>query len=225
MNTNDIIYRIIVAASLYYICPLRFRWIMLLVYSFALYAMGGRQAVFFILLTILSTYLAARAIEGMSKRMKAELAEKKQLSREEIKEYKRKSKNRRRIVLLMTLAMNFGMLCVLKYVPDLPNAVIGGAFSLLGRSAPSVRLFVPLGISFFIFQSTGYLIDVYNGKYPAEKNLFRYALFVSFFPQLIQGPIHRYDSLAEQLTVPHRLDIAHIRNGLMLMLWGFFKKR
>lgn len=226
MSTNEIIYRILAAAALYYACPLKFRWILLLVYSFALYAMGGNQALLYILTTILSTYLAAYAMESMSMRMKATLAEKKTLwSKDEVKEHKAANKKKRRIVLFVTLLLNFGMLCVLKYVPNLPGKIIGGVFSLTGHNAPSVRLFVPLGISFFIFQSAGYLIDVYNGKYPAEKNLFRYALFVSFFPQLIQGPINRFDKLASQLTTPHRLDIVNIRSGLMLMMWGFFKKK
>jgi len=226
MSTYDIIYRILAAAALYYVCPFKLRWIVLLVFSFALYAMGGKQAVLFILLTILSTYMAARMLETMNVRMKTELAEEKSLlSREEVKAYKAKNKKKRRIVLILTLVLNFGMLSVLKYMPGLPEEILGSAFSLIGRSAPSVRLYVPLGISFFIFQSSGYLIDVYHGKYPAEKNLLHYALFVSFFPQLIQGPINRYDALGPQLVTPHRLNADNIRNGLILMLWGFFKKK
>ena len=70
-----------------------------------------------------------------------------------------------------------------------------------------------------------YLIDVYNGKYAPERNPARFALFVSFFPQLIQGPIARHDQLAGQLTAPHRFDLDNIERGALLMLWGFFKKK
>ena len=90
---------------------------------------------------------------------------------------------------------------------------------------PALNLVLPLGISFYTFQSMGYLIDVSNGKYPAEKNPFRFALFVSFFPQLIQGPIARYDQLGAQLAAEHRFDMTNIHRGLLLMLWGFFKKK
>ena len=225
MTTYSIIYRILAGAVLYYLCPMRLRWMVLMLYSFALYALGGGQAICFILLTTLSTYLAARLLDAMNACVKSKIAENKSLSREEKKQIKAQAGKCRRTVLVLTLLVNFGMLGVLKYVPDLPGMMLDGAFSLIGKSAPAVRLFVPLGISFFIFQSAGYLIDVYNGKYPAEKNLLHYTLFVSFFPQLIQGPIGRYDALAPQLITPHRLDVGNIRNGLILMMWGFFKKK
>lgn len=222
MTTYTILYHILGAAALYYLCPLSFRPAVLLIYSMALYASGGKQALFFILITILSTYTAARmigriAVQGKKQIKEADSAEKKRI--------KQKVRSRQRAILFLTLILNFGILVILKYIPGMPGFVLNQAFSLAGRSAPAVRLFVPLGISFFIFQSAGYLIDVYNGKYSPEKNLFHYALFVSFFPQLIQGPIGRYDHLSAQLKEPHRLEISNIRNGLMLILWGFFKKK
>ena len=76
-----------------------------------------------------------------------------------------------------------------------------------------LNLLLPLGISFYTFQSTGYLIDVYNGKIAPQRSLLRFALFVSFFPQLIQGPIDRYDQLAPQLNAPHRFDLDGIERG------------
>ena len=90
--------------------------------------------------------------------------------------------------------------------------------------APALGLLLPLGISFYTFQSMGYLIDVYNGKYAPEKNPAKFALFVSFFPQLIQGPIGRYDAMAKQLAEPHDFDYDRAQRGFLLMLWGMFKK-
>lgn len=119
------------------------------------------------------------------------------------------------------LLLNFGVLAVLKYL----NPVMAWGASLLGGSAPSLGLVLPLGISFYTFQSMGYLIDVYNGKYAPEKNPAKFALFVSFFPQLIQGPIARFDQLENQLITPHRFDLDGIERGLLLMLWGWFKKK
>jgi alginate O-acetyltransferase complex protein AlgI len=81
-----------------------------------------------------------------------------------------------------------------------------------------------LGISFYTFQAMGYLIDVYRGIYDSEKNLAKLALFVSFFPQLIQGPISRFNQLKETLFAEHAFDSRKFSYGLMRVLWGFFKK-
>ena len=91
-------------------------------------------------------------------------------------------------------------------------------------SMPTLKLFLPLGISFYTFQSMGYVVDVYREKFPAEKNIAKFALFVSFFPQIIQGPISFYDQLAHQLYEPHKVDFTRIKYGCELILWGFFKK-
>ena len=226
MSTNAIIYQIFAAAVLYYLCPARFRWVILLVFSYAIYASGGRQALAFILVTTLSTWLCALAIERIGERHAALLRAQKALDREEKKRRKTAVRRKQRLLFVLGLVLNFSILAVLKYIPSAPSDMLSGLFALLGRDgAPSIRLFVPLGISFYTFQSMGYLIDVYNGKYPPERNLLRFALFVSFFPQLIQGPIGRYDALAPQLTAENRLDPANIRSGLILMLWGYFKKK
>ena len=85
-------------------------------------------------------------------------------------------------------------------------------------------MIVPLGISFYTLQVIGYCIDVYREKYKAERNIFKYALFVSFFPHIIQGPIARFDQLAWQLSTPHKFEYNNVKFGLQLMLYGFFKK-
>ncbi len=95
---------------------------------------------------------------------------------------------------------------------------------LFGTHFSSARLLLPLGISFYTFQSMGYLIDVYRGKYAPDRNPFRFALFVSFFPQILQGPIGRYDRLASQLYGQKSFSLTRIERGLQLMLWGYFKK-
>ena len=225
MSTYTIIYQIFGAAVLYYLCPARLRWLVLLAFSYALFAGGGRQALAFILLTTLTTWAGALLIGRIAARSKDKLkACKDTITREEKKRLKDAARSRQRIVFYLVLLLNFGLLAVLKYFPGAPDALLSGLSGLTGRSL-SVRLFVPMGISFYTFQSMGYLIDVYNGKYAPERNVFKFALFVSFFPQLIQGPIGRYDALAPQLTAANRLSLTNIRSGLILMLWGFFKKK
>lgn len=99
-------------------------------------------------------------------------------------------------------------------------------FNLLSISVtvPKINLLLPLGISFYTFQSAGYLIDLYRGKYLPDRNLAKYALFVSFFPQIIQGPIGRHDKLAHQLYAQHKFDYKQAKFGAQLIVWGFFKK-
>ena len=92
------------------------------------------------------------------------------------------------------------------------------------RNLSFLDIALPMGISFYTFQSVGYLVDVYRGKYAPEKNLGKFALFVSFFPQLVQGPISRFDDLGEQLYAGHSFDYKNVSFGIQRILWGFFKK-
>lgn len=203
-------------AGAYYICPDRFKWMLLLLVSYIYYAYCGVSALPFMLLTTLSTWAGALLIGRIGDRSKAELkARKAELDAAGKKALKAQAKSKQRIVFWAVLLLNFGVLALLKYTSPVLTA--------LGR--PALDLLLPLGISFYTFQSMGYLIDVSSGKYAPEKNPAKFALFVSFFPQLIQGPIARHDQLATQLTQPHRFDPDNIIRGALLMLWGFFKKK
>lgn len=216
MSLYTLIAFALLCAGLYYVCPLRLRWPLLLLVSYAFYAYHGLSALPFLLLTTLSTWAGALIIGRLSASGKAELKEKKaSLTAQERKALKAALRRRERIVLLCTLLLNFGALATVKYAS--PVLALAGMKPL--------NLLLPLGISFYTFQSTGYLIDVYNGKTAPQRSLLRFALFVSFFPQLIQGPIGRYDQLAPQLEAPHRFDLDGFERGLLLMLWGFFKKK
>ena len=203
-------------AGLYYVCPMKLRWVLLLAVSYAFYATCGLYALPYILTTTLSTWLGALAIARVETSLKDRLsAQKGTLGAAEKKRLRAGAKGRQRALLLAVLLLNFGLLGVVKYSSALLRAL----------SLPTLGLLLPLGISFYTFQSMGYLIDVYNGKIAPERNIARFALFVSFFPQLIQGPIGRYADLGPQLTKPHRFDLTQIERGVMLMAWGFFKKK
>lgn len=203
------------ASVVYHLFPLRFRWVILLLLSYGFYAARALSGLPFILITTLTTWLGALAIGHLAQKAKARIqAEKASLSAEEKKAIRQQAKMRQRVLFYLVLVLNFAILAVLKYTDD-----VRGWFG-----ASELGLLLPLGISFYTFQSMGYLIDVYNGKYGPERNLFRFALFVSFFPQLIQGPIGRYDQLAPQLTRPHRFDFDNAERGTLLIVWGLFKK-
>jgi D-alanyl-lipoteichoic acid acyltransferase DltB (MBOAT superfamily) len=99
------------------------------------------------------------------------------------------------------------------------------ALSRLGLgSIPIESVVMPIGISFYTFQSIGYLIDVYRGKHGADRNLAKFALFLAYFPQIVQGPIGRYSALAHQLYEPHSFGYERARSGMILIAYGLFKK-
>lgn len=188
----------------YYLIPKRFQWIWLLIFSYIYYASSGIKILFFLLYTTITTYGTGRLLDRVNH---------KELPRNE-------AKSRKRRILIGCLLLNFGMLAVLKYT----NFAIENVSAIFHAGISFQKLILPLGISFYTFQSMGYIIDVYWGKYEAEKNPFRFALFVSFFPQLLQGPIGRFDRLARQLYEQHSFDLLKAQYALQLMLWGFFKK-
>ena len=211
----------------YFLFPAKkYKWTVLLAASVFFYAVAGYKFAAFILFTSLTTYLIGLWIENVSVASKALLkAKKTDWDREQKKAYKNRIKIQKRLIMTLALVINFGILAFLKYYNFFAGSLndMLGAFGI-GFSAPTLTLFLPLGISFYTFQSMGYIIDVYREKTPAQKNPFKLLLFVSFFPQIVQGPISIYDQLAHQLFEPHEFDFTRVKHGMELILWGFCKK-
>lgn len=211
----------------YFALPLKkHKWIVLLISSYIFYLFAGYKYVAFILFTTVSTYAIARWLDRISLHSKDMLrANKKEWNRDTKKQFKNRTKRNKRLVMALCLVLNFGILAFLKYYNFFAGSLndVFGSFGM-SFSVPTLRLFLPLGISFYTFQSMGYIVDVYREKFPAEKNIAKFALFVSFFPQIIQGPISFYDQLAHQLYEPHKMDFTRFKYGCELILWGFFKK-
>ncbi len=133
--------------------------------------------------------------------------------------------SKKRLFLVSSLLLNLGALFMFKYY----NFAAANIVSLLGKlglalQMPEFGLLLPIGISFYIFQALGYSIDVYRGKTSVEKNFFTYALFVSFFPQLVAGPIERSTNLLQQFKKKHPLCHDNVISGISIMLWGYFLK-
>ena len=211
----------------YFVFPIKkYKWTVLLVASYVFYLFVGYRYAFFIVFTTLSTYGVGLWIDRISTKSKVLIKEKKKdWSREEKKAFKNKVKIKKRLVMSLALVLNFGILAFLKYY----NFFAGSLNDLLGFTStnnglPIFSLVLPLGISFYTFQSMGYIVDVYREKVVAERNVAKFALFVSFFPQIIQGPISFYDQLAYQLYEPHKFDFTRFKYGAELILWGYFKK-
>jgi len=215
MSTVSLTFLLFVAAGLllYYMAPKKLQWILLLALSYIFYLSGGVSMTGYLLFTTLSTFLAALFIGRQNKRLS-------DLSREEREKAKKAVGRKKKLVCALAIVLNFGLLYFLKYW-NFTAELFQSAFSV---TLVRFDLIMPLAISFYMFQSVGYLVDVYRDKYPAQKSVFKYMLFVSFFPQMVQGPIGRYDALAPQLLGGHKLDFENLKAGIQLMVWGYFKK-
>lgn len=205
---------------IYYLIPQNRQWWVLLAASYLFYAFAGAEYLIFILYTTAVTYFTGVWIQKQTDREVAYIeANRETLTKEERKAYRAGAKKLRFRILTAGLLLGFGMLAVLKYT----GFVLSG-FQQIWQEIRIPELLLPLGISYYTFQSMGYLIDIYRGKGQAERNPFRMALFISFFPQLLQGPISRFGDLAPQLFEGHSLDILGFRAGLSRTVWGYFKK-
>ena len=205
----------------YYITPKNSRWIELLIASYAFYLISSPKTFVFVLFTTIITFYGGKYIGRQNDDQKAYLAQHKdEMSREDKKALKAEVQSRKRKMVALILISNFGVLAVLKYFKtyiELAAAAIGGFQLELG-------LLIPLGISFYSFQTAAYILDLYRGKISHDTNIAKFALFVSFFPQIIQGPIARHDQLANQLYEGHSFSYENFTFGMQLILWGFFKK-
>lgn len=223
-TSGEFILFLLMTVILYYVVPKKWQWKLLLVANAAFYFAAGVTGFLYMGATILSAYIVSLRIDKINVTEKEQVkANKGQWSKEDKKLYKEKMKKKRGRWLILGLLFNFGILAVLKYT----NFIISNINDIFNGGEEKlalVNLFIPLGISFYTFQTMGYLIDLYYGKYRAERNPFRLALFTSFFPQLIQGPISRFGQLSQTLFAEHALQWSNIRLGLERILWGYFKK-
>ncbi len=205
---------------LYYRIPQKEQWVLLLAASYLFYLWAGIKYLFFILFTTGTVYATAYAIGRQLEQQRNYLKiHRDTITHEERSTYKAAVKRRNRLCMLSCVIANFLLLagCKLSLVEPFRSMLQEGRLSFLS-------LGLPMGISFYLFQSTGYLIDVYHEKVKPERNLFRFALFVSYFPQLLQGPISKYSQLTKTLYGPHPFDGKQVSFGLQRVLWGYFKK-
>lgn len=226
LTSSNFLLFLICCVILYYVIPKKGQWILLLIASYVFYFINGVFYPLFLFSTTVLTYTTALAIDRKAETSKAWLKEhKEELSRAEKKEFKasvEKTKKRYMLVGLLACLLILGIFKYSNFVIENVNAVLG----LVGskHSFDAWDLLMPMGLSFYTFQSIGYLLDVYLERGPVQKNFFKYMLFVSFFPQLIQGPISRYTDVADSMFAEHSFEWKQIKFGSERILWGFFKK-
>lgn len=187
--------------AVYWMIPKRWQWAIILVVSCYFYMSWNAGYIVLIFFTIFVSWLCAIGID------RAETAKKK------------------RWIIGFSVVACLSVLFVFKYFNFTVDTVsfILGKFSIPLHGA-TLSLLLPVGISFYTFQTLGYVIDVYNGDIEAEKNLAKYAAFVSFFPQLVAGPIERSKNLMHQIKEEHAFQYDEGVLGLRQILWGYFKK-
>lgn len=189
---------------IYYIIPRKIRCLFLLVASYFFYASWNLKYSVLIGTSTLLTYVCGILIEKMGASIK------------------------KRRLLIGCLLLNFGILFLFKY-GNFALSTLDGILQVTISKSISYRFdfLLPVGISFYTFQAVGYVVDVYRGDTKAERNIIKYALFVSFFPQLVAGPIERSKNLLRQINEIERLKLWNARrvtSGAILMVWGLFMK-
>ena len=134
-------------------------------------------------------------------------------------------RRKKKICLVSSLVLNLAILFLFKYYNFLSSNISMGLDACgLKIDIPELGFILPVGISFYTFQALGYSIDVYRGTTKVERDFATYALFVSFFPQLVAGPIERSNNLLPQFKQQHRFDYEAVLSGVKLMVWGYFMK-
>jgi len=203
MLFNSVTFLIFFAITiiLYYILPLKIKWMLLLFASCVFYMWWRPKFIILILVSSFSNYFLSGCI-NVSDTSKS-----------------------KKIFLVISLVINFGLLFVFKYAVFINHSFME-LYAYLGMEYPidDFDIVLPMGISFFTFQAAGYTIDVYKKRIKPELNFFKFMLYLMFFPQLVAGPIERAENLFKQLFAHHKFNTVNISSGIKFMIMGYFKK-
>lgn len=204
----------------YQLLPKRYRWVGLLLFSYAFVLLFSGKLIVYLFITTLSVYGLALGIEKC--KTQYQLARKTATDKKALKAaYVRK----KRALLWVGIVLNIGILAFLKYYN-----FFGHNFNMvfemfhLPDVFPQLNLLTPIGISFYSLQAVSYITDVYNDKVEADENLGRVALFLSFFPIVMEGPICRYGQIAADVYAGRPLRYRNLESGFIRLVWGLFKK-
>ena len=197
-----------VVILLYFLIPHRFRYFFLLVASYYFYMCWNPKYALLMALSTIITYLSGLVLGTVS-----------------VSKMLPRRVSLRKWIVFISFFLNLFILFFFKYF-NFVSGNISNLLSFVGVSVqqPRFDVVLPVGISFYTFQALSYTIDVYRGDIPPERNLLKYALFVSFFPQLVAGPIERSKNLLYQISEVHHFQWQRVKSGLLLMAFGYFQK-
>lgn len=205
---------------LYFVVPIKVRWIVLLLASLVFYAFAGIEKLPFVVIAGMIAYLITLRMDAIYQQQEKEIAEK-SLEGAEKKQYIEKCKKRSKRWLVLGITLLISMLIYVKAGTQFLN-MLDSLLKLKGIDL--VNIIVPLGISYYSFSLIGYMADVYWRKEKAEHNYFKLLLYMIYFPHILQGPIPRHKKLQHQLIEGHKFDYKKMCFGLQLAIWGYFKK-
>lgn len=208
-NSLQYLYFLPIVTLIYFLIPVKYRYLWLLVCSYYFYMCWNAKYALLMFTSTILTWISGLIIETAKKN-----------ETDGARQLKKK-----RIALAFCFIINLSILFFFKYYSFMTENIMR-LFGLVGIqfTIPRFDVLLPVGISFYTFQALGYVMDVYRDTIYAEKNFLRYSLFVSFFPQLVAGPIERSKNLLKQLNVPTRFSYTNVRKGLLTMVYGFILK-
>jgi alginate O-acetyltransferase complex protein AlgI len=200
-NSLNFLFFFPIVVAAYFALKPKYRWILLLLASYYFYMSWNYKYVLLIMFSTVVDYIAG------------------------ILMYRWQDQRMRKLLLAASLGTNLGLLFFFKYF-NFFGDTINSLFESINVFArvPAYHFLLPVGISFYTFQTLSYTIDIYRRKQVPEYHFGRFALFVSFFPQLVAGPIERSVNLIPQFREVYHFDYQRVKEGLLLMTWGFFKK-
>ncbi len=201
----------------YYLLPLKYRWIWLLAASAYFYISCNPKLSIWLLIAVILIYLTGLWLKQCGDKYDRRLENADKTEKKAIKKTEKREKNLIVTLCVLILIVIWGCFKCSNLVVQALNGFLHGDFDL-------PNLIAPLGISFFIVQAISYVIDVKRGKCEAQRNPFKLALWLGFFPQMVQGPIARYSETADQLIRGNKFSWDNVQYGAQLMLWGYFKK-
>lgn len=226
-NSTQFIIFFPIVVLLYFIVPKKIRVYVLLLASYVFYMGWSAKYALLIAASTIITYISGLMLDRLDKKADIPLDDELYDENAVLKKAASMKKSKQSVVAVCFI-LNLSILFVFKYF-DFFIDNICSLLSVFGAAvtAPEINLLLPVGISFYTFQALSYTVDVYRGDIKAERNFVRYALFVSFFPQLVAGPIERSGNLLKQIDNADKIkiwDLSRIVNGLTVMLWGYFLK-
>lgn len=203
-NSFDFLIFFPIVCILYFLIPYKYRNLLLLISSYFFYMNWKPIYALLILISTITTYFCGIGLSQENNRLQ---------------------KNKAKLILAVCIVINLGILFFYKYF-NFFNECVFDLLSILHIRwyVPNLDILLPVGISFYTFQAIGYIIDIYRKNFDVERNFCTYALFISFFPQLVAGPIERATHMMPQFYEKHTFTYDNAVKGIKLMLWGYFMK-
>ena len=204
----------------YAITPKKHKWIILLFFSYVFFFLISKKLIIYLILVTLLIHYFGLWIDKIDNDLSKEILESN--NKKELKTIYKKRKFR---VVVLAILLIAGILIVLKYTPFIGNNINYILHKLDFNCQLNVPVYLlPIGISFYTLEALSYIYDVYNKKIKADRNLGRLALYLAFFPSIMEGPISRYNDIAESLYSGNKIEYKNLTFGIQRIFWGLMKK-